>query len=74
MLYEKQYTNDVYNEIILTATVDDIANWCAQPVGEVQKVLMQYVKTGKLDLYPDKIVIHNISDFQRIVNQKRKPS
>jgi CRP-like cAMP-binding protein len=74
MLYEKQYTNDTYNEIILNSTVDDIANWCAQPVGEVQKVIMQFVKTGKLDLYPDKIVIHNINDFQRIVNQKRKPT
>ncbi len=74
MLHEKSNLNDNFHEVILHTTVEDIANWCAQPVGEVQKVINQYAKTGKLDLYPDKIVIHNINDFQRIVNQKRKSS
>ncbi len=74
MLYEKQYSSDVYNAIVLNLTVEDVANWCAQPVGEVQKVIMNFVKSQKLDLYPDKIVIHNITDFQRLVNNKRKPA
>ncbi|WCL50547.1 Crp/Fnr family transcriptional regulator [Leptospira sp. GIMC2001] len=74
MLHEKNNSNDSFHEVILNTSVEDIANWCAQPVGEVQKVLNQYVKNGKLDLYPDKIIIHNINDFQRIVNQKRKPN
>jgi CRP-like cAMP-binding protein len=74
MLHEKNSSNDNFHEVILNTTVEDVANWCAQPVGEVQKVLNQYVKNGKIDLYADKIVIHNINDFQRIVNQKRKPS
>lgn len=71
MLHEKN-ANDNFHEVILQTTVEDVANWCAQPVGEVQKVINQFVKMGKIDLYPDKIVIHNINDFQRIVNQKRK--
>lgn len=73
MLHEKNNPNDNFHEIILNTTVEDVANWCAQPVGEVQKVLNQYVKNGKIDLYPEKIIIHNINDFQRIVNQKKKP-
>lgn len=72
MLHEKNHPSDSFHEIILQTSVEDVANWCAQPVGEVQKVLNQYVKNGKIDLYPDKIIIHNINDFQRIVNQKRK--
>jgi len=73
MLYEKQYASDVYNSIVLNLTVEDVANWCAQPLGEVQKTIMGFVKGSKIDLYPEKIVIHNIGDFQRLVNQKRKP-
>ncbi|PJE04569.1 MAG: Crp/Fnr family transcriptional regulator [Leptospira sp.] len=74
MLHEKNSNSDTFHEVILNTTVEDVANWCAQPVGEVQKVLNQYVKNGKIDLYSDKIIIHNINDFQRIVNQKRKPN
>jgi len=74
MLHEKNSNSDNFHEVILNTTVEDVANWCAQPVGEVQKVLNQYVKNGKIDLYSDKIIIHNINDFQRIVNQKRKPN
>lgn len=72
MLNEKNNHTEGIHEVILQTTVEDVANWCAQPVGEVQKVINQFVKTGKIDLYADKIVIHNINDFQRIVNQKRK--
>jgi CRP-like cAMP-binding protein len=74
MLHEKNNSSDNHHEVILNISVEDVASWCAQPVGEVQKILNQYVKNGKIDLYSDKIIIHNINDFQRIVNQKRKPS
>lgn len=74
MLHEKNNSAENFHEVILNVTVEDVASWCAQPVGEVQKILNQYVKNGKIDLYSDKIIIHNINDFQRIVNQKRKPS
>jgi CRP/FNR family transcriptional regulator, cyclic AMP receptor protein len=72
MLYEKQSFNEGQKEIILKVTVDDVANWCGQPVGEVQKVLAQYKKSGKLEVYADRIQIFNIQEFQRTVSQKRK--
>lgn len=72
MLYEKNYHHDNFKEIVLNVTVDDVANWCAQPVGEVQKILSAFYKSGKIEMFQDKIVIHNINDFQRIVSQKRK--
>ena len=49
-----------------------VGHWCGQPVGEVQKVLAQLKKTGKIDIYNDRVVVHNIQEFQRIVAQKRK--
>lgn len=72
MLYEKQGTNDHQKEVTLKVTVDDVGHWCGQPVGEVQKVLAQLKKSGKIDIYNDRVVVHNIQEFQRIVAQKRK--
>ncbi|MBK8397145.1 MAG: Crp/Fnr family transcriptional regulator [Leptospiraceae bacterium] len=72
MLYEKQGINDHQKEVTLKVTVDDVGHWCGQPVGEVQKVLAQLKKTGKIDIYNDRVVVHNIQEFQRIVAQKRK--
>ena len=66
MLYEKQGMNDHQKEVTLKVTVDDVGHWCGQPVGEVQKVLAQLKKTGKIDIYNDRVVVHNIQEFQRI--------
>lgn len=72
MLYEKQNFTEGLKEITLKVTADDVANWCGQPVGEVQKVLAQYKKSGKIEVYADRIQIFNIQEFQRTVAQKRK--
>jgi CRP/FNR family transcriptional regulator, cyclic AMP receptor protein len=72
MLYEKQGINDHQKEVTLKVTVDDVGHWCGQPVGEVQKVLAQLKKSGKIDIFADRVVVHNIQEFQRIVAQKRK--
>jgi len=72
MLAEKQNPHEMMKEITLKITVDDVAHWCGQPVVEVQKVVAQYKKSGKLDVFADKIVVRNIQEFQRTVTQKRK--
>ncbi len=72
MLAEKQNDNVYSKEVILKTTVEDIAHWCGQPSHEVQKVIIQYKKAGKLDVYADRIVVHNIQEFQRTISQKRK--
>ncbi|MCC6275167.1 MAG: Crp/Fnr family transcriptional regulator [Leptospiraceae bacterium] len=73
MLAEKEQHGQSYKEVVLNLTVDDVASWCGQPVGEVQKVINQFAKSGRIELYADRIVINNINDFQRLVAQKRKP-
>jgi CRP-like cAMP-binding protein len=72
MLAEKQTLYENQKEVVLKTTIDDIAHWCGQPISEVQKVINQYKKTGKIDVFMDRIVIHNIQEFQRTVSQKRK--
>ena len=72
MLAEKQHDHLYVRDVVLKITVEDVAQWCGQPINEVQKVLNQYEKTGKIELFVDRIVIHNLQEFQRIVAQKRK--
>lgn len=73
MLAEKQMHNhNTVKEVILNITQEDVANWCAQPLSDVQKVLQTMVKSGRLEIYNDRIVILNVVDLQRIVQSKRK--
>lgn len=71
MLYEKMQAQGPH-KVIFNVTVDDVANWCGQPVGEVQKIISNYVKQGKLELFADRIVVSNINDFSRMVASRRK--
>lgn len=74
MLAEREHKSlDEMRQVILKGVQPlDLANWCGRPVDEVEKVANGFIKQGKLELYSDRIVINNIRDFQRIVNQKRK--
>jgi CRP/FNR family transcriptional regulator, cyclic AMP receptor protein len=74
MLYEKQFGVDSHQkqEVTIKVTTEDVASWCGQPVGEVQKTLMQLKKNNKIEIFADRFVIKNIVDIQRIVAQRRK--
>ncbi|RME91976.1 MAG: Crp/Fnr family transcriptional regulator [Candidatus Hydrogenedentota bacterium] len=72
MLTEKEPNHEQLKEAVLNITVDDVAHWAGEPVENVQDVINHWVKVGKLELYPDKIVILNLNDFRRLVNTKRK--
>lgn len=72
MLSEKEPNYKELNEITLMVTVEDIANWCAETPAKVQEVLSNYIKNQKIELYPDKLVAHNLRDLRRIVEIKRK--
>ena len=73
MLAEKHPEGEGENQPkIFNVTVDDVANWCGQSVGDVQKVLNNFVKQGKVELFADRIVIQNVNDFARLVASKRK--
>ncbi len=72
MLSEKEANHKDLSEITLMVSVEDIANWCAEPVAKIQEVISGYIKNQKMELYPDKLVVHNLRDLRRIVEIKRK--
>jgi CRP-like cAMP-binding protein len=53
-------------------TVDDIAHWAGMTVSESRNVLGHFSNQGRLEIFPDKIVVKNINDFSRFVSSRRK--
>jgi len=72
MLAEKNPEYGQINQLIFNITVEALANWCGQSLDDVQRVVSQYVKQGKIELYADRMIVNNINDMTRIVNSKRK--
>jgi CRP-like cAMP-binding protein len=55
-------------------TMDDVAHWAGMSTQEVQSILGHFANQRRLELFPDRIVLRNISDFIRFVNSRRKKS
>jgi CRP-like cAMP-binding protein len=72
MLAEKDPNYGNLQQMIFNVTIDDVANWCGQPVQEVQKTLANFAKQGKLEIYANRIVVSNINDFTRLIAAKKK--
>jgi CRP-like cAMP-binding protein len=53
-------------------TLDDIAHWAGMTPEAVRDVLSHFSTQRRVELFPEKIVVKNISDFQRFVNSRRK--
>jgi CRP-like cAMP-binding protein len=53
-------------------SAEDVAHWAGMTSTEVQTILGHFTNQRRLELFPDHIVVRNISDFQRFVNSKRK--
>jgi len=72
MLAEKNPEYGQINQLIFNITVEELASWCGQSAEEAQRVVSQFVKQGRLELYADRIVVNNINDMIRVVNSKKK--
>ncbi|GAB1484945.1 Crp/Fnr family transcriptional regulator [Treponema sp.] len=53
-------------------SVDDIAHWAGMTGDQARDVLNHFVTQRRVEIFSDKIVVKNISDFQRFVNSRRK--
>jgi CRP/FNR family transcriptional regulator, cyclic AMP receptor protein len=53
-------------------TVDDVAHWAGMSPAEVQTILGHFANQRRVELFPDHILVRNISDFGRLVNSRRK--
>ena len=72
MLSEKEPNYKELKEIVLRVNVDDIAHWCGEPVEAIQPVISHWAKLDKVELFADRIHVHNLIDCRRIVASKRK--
>lgn len=54
------------------ATLDDIAHWAGMSVEAARDVINHFATQRRVELQQDRIVVKNISDFQRFVNTRRK--
>jgi CRP-like cAMP-binding protein len=72
MLSEKEPNHKELKEIVLRTTVDDIAHWCGEPVEKIQPVIAHWSKLFKVELFADRLHVHNLHDCRRIVAAKRK--
>ena len=61
-----------YDPQELNATIADIANWCGININDVQKVLNNLIKSGKIDVYANTIKVRNLKEIQRQIDLKRK--
>lgn len=72
MLAEQNVSVDMHSQVVLETSVKDISSWSGMSMEETQNALTHMVNLGKIEMYPEKIVVKNILDFQRQVNSRRK--
>ena len=73
MLAEQANISKTTNEPVeIKTTVEEIANWSGIPITDCQKVIAHYGKIGKIKIFPDRIIVNNISELNRLVQNKRK--
>jgi len=73
MMAEKQgIAVDQRAKVEIKLTPEEIANMCAISVDNALKVLQQNQRGGRIELYDDRVVVNNITDFYRMVHNKRR--
>ena len=53
-------------------TTNDVAHWAGIAPEKVRTVINQFVTQHRIELFPNKIVVHNIRDLQRLVSSRRR--
>lgn len=53
-------------------TANDIAHWAGITPDKARAVISQFSKQNRLEIFPNKIVVTNIHDLQRLVTSRRK--
>lgn len=73
MLAETQPTQEEgEDERVFNTTEDDIGHWAGMSPDQCRQILTHFATQRRIEIFPDRIVVRNINDFQRFVNSKRK--
>jgi len=52
-------------------TIEGVAHWAGMSVNDVRDILGVFVNRGRMEIFPDRIMVKNINDFVRFVGSKR---
>ncbi|MDC7226683.1 MAG: Crp/Fnr family transcriptional regulator [Spirochaetales bacterium] len=55
-------------------TVDDVAHWAGMSPEKCRTILNHFMVQRRVDIFDDRIVVRNISDFIRFVSSRRRNS
>jgi CRP-like cAMP-binding protein len=55
-----------------TTTVEGVAQWAGMNTPEVRTILKHFEAQHRIEILPDRILVRNISDFERFVNSSRR--
>ena len=73
MLHESDIgVGDAEDRLEFRVSTDDIAHWAGLQPEQARQVVNQFVNQRRLELLPDRIVVVNIHDLERLVSAKRK--
>jgi CRP-like cAMP-binding protein len=73
MLAENEPINtQEVEKIEFKTTVDDIAHWAGISPEKCREVVNHFIAQRRVELYPERIVVRNINDFQRFVKSRRR--
>lgn len=73
MLYEANPPRDrEQTRCEFAVTPSDVAHWAGIAPDKARVVINQFAGQSKLELFPDRIVVTNIHDFERLVTRRRK--
>lgn len=64
--------NSETDQFEVAVTANDVAHWAGLSPEKVRGVINQFAKQNRLSVYPEKIVVNNIHDLQRLVTSRRK--
>jgi CRP-like cAMP-binding protein len=53
-------------------TVDDVAHWAGMSPEKCRTILNHFMVQRRVDIFEDKILVRNISDFIRFVSSRRR--
>lgn len=59
-------------EKILPTNTDAVANWAGISIDTARRALKSYADKGRIEVFPDRIVVKNLSELQRLVSGKRR--
>lgn len=60
------------DRVEFAVTTDDVAHWAGLAPDKARTVINTFATQHRLQLFPDRIVVNNIHDFQRLVASRRK--